>query len=524
VDLRPLSARRLATLCIFEGHQLKDVKVFNGNGRSLPDTVRLSGAAADLRDKTFIDFDKIYLHTDNTVISANSWAVASLIDGRFAQNDSLVVSGFTLSDAQRATLHSRGIEIIENAGVVSRDSAPTFSGLAGDRVISSAGSRVHIDKDGNGVISDDGGIIRSIVITKDDPSGWGYIRLAKTSRVSYTGTDFAGSIYVDDVLAGTYDTSGSYDLKFTLNSTTTTDRASAVLQAIVYWNTRSGYLSHSTAKVTISATDDGNRTSSVTVDVENANDAPAEIQFGQPTVREGAANGTFVGTIHGGDYNSGDRLTYTLVEDAGGRFAIYGSGGTVVVKNGAAIDFEAARSHTITIRATDLGGLWIERTFTINVGDVVSENASGKPGEQIVGSSRKDTLSGSDGDDLISGKGGNDVLTGGAGKDNFIFDTKLGSAKTDRKVNFDTITDFDPLDDTIHLDNAVFKKLGKSGKLNAKFFVKGMKAKDNNDYLIYNTKTGVLSYDVDGSGIKHAVEFARLTKGLKLLPADFFIV
>ncbi len=72
-------------------------------------------------------------------------------------------------------------------------------------------------------------------------------------------------------------------------------------------------------------------------------------------------------------------------------------------------------------------------------------------------------------------------------------------------------------DDTIWLDNAVFKKLGKGsltkkGKLDKEFFVIDTKARESDDYLIYNKKTGVLSYDADGSGSKKAVEIATLTE------------
>ena len=110
-----------------------------------------------------------------------------------------------------------------------------------------------------------------------------------------------------------------------------------------------------------------------------------------------------------------------------------------------------------------------------------------------------------------------------------MFDTKLGTATTDRTVNLDAITDFSVPYDTIWLDNAIFRKLGSGSltsprKLSSKFFTIGDKAKDANDYLIYNAKTGYLSYDADGSGAGKAIEFARLKTGLKLTYADFCVV
>jgi serralysin len=50
------------------------------------------------------------------------------------------------------------------------------------------------------------------------------------------------------------------------------------------------------------------------------------------------------------------------------------------------------------------------------------------------------------------------------------------------------------------------------------------KAKDTNDYLIYNRKTGYLSYYADGSGKGKAVEFAKLAKNSALTERDFFVI
>ena len=115
------------------------------------------------------------------------------------------------------------------------------------------------------------------------------------------------------------------------------------------------------------------------------------------------------------------------------------------------------------------------------------------------------------------------MLTGGEDKDIFVFD-----AKPNKKTNLDRISDFNVKDDTLWIDNSLLKKLGKGTalkpvKLNKKFFALD-KAKDANDYLIYNKKTGGLFLDVDGSGSAKAVEIVALTKGLKLTYSDFFVV
>lgn len=83
-------------------------------------------------------------------------------------------------------------------------------------------------------------------------------------------------------------------------------------------------------------------------------------------------------------------------------------------------------------------------------------------------------------------------------------------------------------DDSIYLDNAIFKKLGMGAlsnpvMLDRKFF--GLdKAKDRDDFIVYNRKTGALSYNADGSGNGQAIEFAQLKKGLILTHKDLFVI
>ncbi|MBF9198224.1 hypothetical protein I2H36_19525 [Microvirga sp. BT290] len=192
------------------------------------------------------------------------------------------------------------------------------------------------------------------------------------------------------------------------------------------------------------------------------------------------------------------------------------------MKAGAKLDYETTKTYALQVTVKDLNGagLSANRTITINVTDVI---------DLVNGTRGKDVLTGGSGADRLNGSYGNDVLTGGAGTDFFVFDSRLGSSKTDRKVNFDKVADFSVKDDTIWLDNTIFKKLGKGtqaspGKLNKGFFVVGEKAKDKNDYLVYNKKTGVLSYDADGAGKGQAVEFAEFSKKPGLQSTDFFII
>ncbi len=63
-------------------------------------------------------------------------------------------------------------------------------------------------------------------------------------------------------------------------------------------------------------------------------------------------------------------LTYALIDNAGGRFAIDANTGVITVADGTLLDFEAATSHGISVRVTDQGGLSFDRNFTIAVTNV----------------------------------------------------------------------------------------------------------------------------------------------------------
>ena len=251
-------------------------------------------------------------------------------------------------------------------------------------------------------------------------------------------------------------------------------------------------------------------------------DAPTGLSLAGAAVTELATKGTFVGTLSASDADPGTTLTYSLIDDAGGRFDLAGS--KLVVENGVGLDFEQRTSHQVTVRVSDGSGLFQDRTFTVTVGDVAREVTAGSDGaDVIVGGAGKDRLGGGAGNDRLAGGLGADVLTGRAGRDTFVVDRKLGPSNVDR------VTDFNVRDDSFHLDNAVFTKLGKGApakplKLAADAFFKGKAAHDASDRIVYDPGTGSLSYDADGSASGKAVKFALLKKGLALTNADFFVI
>ena len=150
-------------------------------------------------------------------------------------------------------------------------------------------------------------------------------------------------------------------------------------------------------------------------------------------------------------------------------------------------------------------------------GSKLADTIDGLGGDdKINGREGNDTLLGGTGNDKLYGGAGKDILAGGGGKDHFIFDTKLASG------NIDKVTDFSVTDDLLLLDHAIFSKLP-AGSLKASAFIIGTKAADASDRIIYNSKTGDLFYDADGTGKGAAIQIAQLNPGLKLTADDFLI-
>jgi len=306
-------------------------------------------------------------------------------------------------------------------------------------------------------------------------------------------------------------------------------------------------------------------------------------------VQEHAAAGTLVGTIGVSDPNPGDGATLTLTDDAGGRFAL--DGNRLVVKQGAALDYETARQHTVAIEVKDSGNLRVEKTFTISVANLlggptltgasVQENAKAGTlvgalgvldptpgpgvtytilgdspfavqGNQLVvkagavldyesarshtvqiraadaaglTSERSITVGVSDiAIEQIRGTAKRDVLKGGLGADAFVFNVRP------TKSNADKIDGFVVKDDAIWLENAIYKGLGRKGSLDKPqvfkkdMFFLGTKAGDAEDRIIYDRKSGKLWYDEDGTGAKAQVLIAQMSKNLRLTEKDFFVI
>lgn len=95
---------------------------------------------------------------------------------------------------------------------------------------------------------------------------------------------------------------------------------------------------------------------------------PSAITLAPDTMAENSAAGTTVGALGTVDADHPTGHTYTLVDDAGGRFAL--SGSTLVVAPGAVLDYEAAATHAVTVRVTDPDGHTFSQQLAVTLTNV----------------------------------------------------------------------------------------------------------------------------------------------------------
>lgn len=161
-------------------------------------------------------------------------------------------------------------------------------------------------------------------------------------------------------------------------------------------------------------------TANVSVTVTGVNDAPTDLALSNASVDENAANGTVVGTLSAVDVDQGDTLTYSLTNNANGRFTVDAQTGVVSVANGALLDFEKGQSWLIGTRVTDGGGLTVDGSFTIVINDLPeTKTYTGDNGANVFTASTNDfwTINGLGGNDVLTGNQSADTIFGGAGND-----------------------------------------------------------------------------------------------------------
>ena len=147
--------------------------------------------------------------------------------------------------------------------------------------------------------------------------------------------------------------------------------------------------------------------------------------------------------------------------------------------------------------------------------NILTGNAANNVLSGLVGN---DTLIGDAGNDMLMGGLGLDNLSGGLGNDTFVFDSALNASN-----NVDVITDFTSGADKLQLSAKIFAKV-KGVKFSDVFHDTAITDSHVNNYIIYDSSTGIVSYDADGVGAGAAVQFATLTGLPTLTATDFTVV
>ena len=272
---------------------------------------------------------------------------------------------------------------------------------------------------------------------------------------------------------------------------------------------------------------------------------------------DGATLAAYMPTmLAGNDTISGSAFVDYLIGYAGND-AIYGNGGNDTLEGRAGTDVlngglgadkmigglgndtyfvdnigdktvETADQGTDTVKASiswtlgaSIENLTLTGTAAINgTGNLLANTITGNSGANTLnGGGAADKLSGVGGNDLLDGGAGNDMLTGGAGQDSFLFDTTLNAAN-----NVDKILDYTVGTDQIVLDNHIFSAFSAIGGIDPSAFYAGTSAHDADDHIIYDSATGNIYYDADGTGAAAQVLFAHVAPATALTNADFLVI
>lgn len=182
---------------------------------------------------------------------------------------------------------------------------------------------------------------------------------------------------------------------------------------------------------------------SVTVNVNDVNEAPTDIIFNGNAATTAVsiaelpvsnAVATLSATDSDAAPNGAAGVTFGLADSADGRFSM--TGNQISLVNPALIDFENPNlpSHSFTLQTTakDAGAAVRTETLTVNVTNS-AENV-------VAGATAGDnTLNGTAGNDIINGLAGKDTMTGLAGNDTYFVDNSGDKVTEGANAGNDTV-------------------------------------------------------------------------------------
>ena len=205
-----------------------------------------------------------------------------------------------------------------------------------------------------------------------------------------------------------------------------------------------------------------------------------------------------------------------LLDGSGGADTLRGLGGddTYVVDSADDVVIEAAQGGTDQVRST------VSWTLGDNVENLTLAGTTGLSGtgnalaNRITGNAGANALGGGDGADTLVGGAGVDTLTGGDGADWFCFASPIDGR--------DVITDFASGVDRLVVLTPDFAELPADAQA---ALVSGVapEATGTGPVFLYDTATGQLVFDADGSGDEQGVLLATLVGQVGLTAQDLLL-
>nr|WP_254444637.1 VCBS domain-containing protein [Ruegeria arenilitoris] len=193
---------------------------------------------------------------------------------------------------------------------------------------------------------------------------------------------------------------------------------------------------------TVTLTDDnvpaGTTDQTVTLTIEGTNDAPTDILLSDNEVPENVPGAT-VGTLAAEDLDSSDTHVFQILSLPGTDYSLFQIVGNELRVGPTPLDYETSATRTVTVRATDPSGEFVDTTFVISVIDSTEATlttgtdtfAPDVAGTQIIGNAQTlnptDVLDVGDGNDSL-------VLFGGGTYD--LQGMQISGLEELRVVNF----------------------------------------------------------------------------------------
>ena len=168
------------------------------------------------------------------------------------------------------------------------------------------------------------------------------------------------------------------------------------------------------------------------ISVANTNDAPTALVLSANVIDENIEGG-IIGTLNSTDEDVGDTVTYTLSGPHAEYFEVVND--QIKLKDGISANYEANETLTITVKATDSGGLTTSQTFSISVNDVNDAPSA----INLSADSIQDGLEGANvGQILVTDEDSGESFTYSVDDDRFEIVDGLLKLKTDQSIDYNS--------------------------------------------------------------------------------------